>query len=161
MTGNSVQTSAVAQGGFAYGLDGGVRFARQLYIGLELEHASLTSGKGVQTQLGVDSVSSNTTSLSAVLGFIVDPDRPSFYVDLTAGVRWFHIGETDTTGSKGTTLDSGELGLGAGVWIPAGRNFRVLPKASLNAGSFGSDSGSSAQHVFVMVGVAGFFTNDF
>jgi hypothetical protein len=162
----TVQTGNVAQPGFAYGLDGGLRFARQIYVGLDLEHASL--GSGHPSDLGVTSVASNTTSLAAVLGYIVDPDHASFYIDLTAGLRWFHVTETgtpgtNTPGTKSVTLDSGELGLDAGIWIPAGRNFRVLPKASFSAGSFNAtESGSSAaQHVFVMVGIAGFFTNDF
>jgi hypothetical protein len=160
--GENVPMTTVAQGGFAYGVDGGIRFARQLYVGLELEHANM--GNGSKLSLDVDGVSSNSTALDAVLGFIVDPDRPSFYVEVSAGVRWLHISETDASGPKSTTLGAGELGLGAGVWIPAGRNFAMLPKVSLSGGSFSgsSDSGSSsAQHVFVMVGVAGFFTTDF
>jgi hypothetical protein len=134
-----VQAGSVSSGGFAYGLDGGIRFARQIYVGLDLEHANMGAGHGA---LGVSTVSSNTTSVAAVLGFIVDPDHPSFYIDVSAGFRWYHIGESLGGSGKSTTLDGGELGIGAGVWIPAGKNFRILPKASLSAGSYSASEDS-------------------
>ena len=163
-TGDTVQASSIAQGGFVYGLDGGVRFTRQLYAGLEFDHAAL--GNGHASDLGVTSVSSNTTLLAAVLAFVVDPDRASFYIEVGVGARWLHLSESSNSTtpptSASTTLGSAEADLGAGIWIPAGRNLRLLPKVSFTVGGFGSDdsSGSAAQHVFVTVGITGFYTTD-
>ncbi len=167
VTGNSttVSTTSLASGGFAYGLDGGLRFLRQWYVGLDLEHAGLGGGHPNQVGAGVASVGADTTLFQVVLALVADPDKPSFYGEVGLGGRWLHVTETPGGGSsKSSTYGSGEVTLGAGVWLPGGRNFRLVPKASISVGSFGSkDAGgtsSSTEHVFVMLGIAGFYNSD-
>ena len=145
-------------GGYAYGLDGGARFARQWYLGVALEHAALVGGKAAA--LGVSSVGSDTTLLEAVIAFIADPDRASFYGEFGLGARWLHVTEGGPP-NRGVTSESGDFTLGAGVWLPAARSLRLLPKATVSIGSFGEGAaGGSAQHVFVTLGVTGFYTSD-
>jgi hypothetical protein len=154
--------SDVGGSGLALGLDAGVRLVRHLYLGLTLEHVeypSVTSTAQTQTK-------ANTTFLGLVVGFIGNPDRVSFYIDLAVGARWYHYATTDTAllvTLTDNTYSSGEAALGLGVWVPVGGFLRFLPKVSVGGGSFspdGSASGAEA-HSFVMLGVAGFYNANF
>jgi hypothetical protein len=153
----SSSLSDVTSGGVAFGLDAGLRVARQGYLGLTLDHAEL--GHGNQNQ----GSGSNTTLLALVVGLIVNPDRTSFYGELTLGVRSFGYTSTNDT----PRYTSGELGLGAGVWIAAGRWFRLVPKISFGLGAFGqADSLNDASpptspgHVFTLLALTGLFNRD-
>jgi hypothetical protein len=164
---STVSTTALASGGFAYGLDGGLRFARQWYVGLDLEHAALGGGQPSEVSgAPLTKISSNTTLFQVVLALVADPDKPSFYGEVGLGGRWFAVTEAATNmATKGSTYGSGEVTLGAGIWLPGGRSFRLVPKATLSVGSFGSkdaasNSTTSAEHVFVMLGIAGFYNAD-
>jgi hypothetical protein len=54
------------------------------------------------------------------------------------------------------------------VWIPSGRHFVVLPEATLSLGTFNAPNASSPDgsatagntqgHLFIMLGVAGFYS---
>jgi hypothetical protein len=153
----STDLSEVTSGGLALGLDAGLRVARQGYLGLTLDHAEL--GAGSQGH------SSNTTLLALVVGLIVNPDRTSFYGELALGVRAF---EYTTATNETAHYVSGELGLGAGVWIPVGRSFRLVPKISFGLGAYGPSSdpsstpstAASAGHAFTLLGLAGLFNRD-
>jgi hypothetical protein len=151
----SVNVPTVAGSGIAFGFDGGVRFARRWYVGLALEHAVFSS---TATSQGADA-----TLLGAVVGFVLNPDRVSFYGEAGLGGRWFHY---TLRGVPGSVLDDGIDGsLAAGVWIPIGRSLRLVPKASLTFGAFdteaSSTSTSSYGHAFFMLGVSGFYNVDF
>jgi hypothetical protein len=159
---SDVEMRQVASSGVALGLDGGLRFARQWYVGLAVEHADLGSGSlGTGISSTVTSASSSTTQLGLVVGLVVNPDRASFYGQLGLASRMYSVSlKGAPTDKSPPTYSSGELSLGAGLWIPAGRSFRVLPLATLGLGTFadpGSSSGSAPGHVFVMLGVAGFY----
>jgi hypothetical protein len=162
--GTTVSTTSLASGGLAYGLDGGLRFLRQWYVGLDLEHAGLGSGHPAQVDSGVSSVGADTTLFQVVLALVADPDKPSFYGEVGLGGRWLHVTEAVMNLSKSTTFGSGEVTLAAGVWLPGGRSFRLVPKASISVGSFGSKdstgTSSNTEHVFVMLGIAGFYNAD-
>jgi len=164
-TGHPIDTTDASGGGFAYALDGGLRFARYGYVGLTIEHASLATGK---TAANVDpaatGLTSNTTSLGVVVGFIANPDRASFFGEVGAQARWYSLSWQDSAGSQSATYSGAELLLGIGLWLPAGHVFRLLPEVTAGIGSFNppSSSGSteSAGHAFVMLGVGGLFNID-
>ena len=139
-----VSPSSVGAGGVAFGLDGGFRFAREFYLGLTLNRANFTSSNPSQLINGVTASSSNTTLLALVGAFIANADKVSFYADLSLGNRWYDVRETIANNkSPHQQYNAGEIALGLGIWIPAGRSFRFLPKITFGFDSF-SDSGSPA-----------------
>ena len=163
--GTNVGADTLTGGGFAYALDTGIRFARQFYVGLTLEHAGL----GISNQFGQNlpqapgsTTSANTTAFGAVLGLIVNPDRPSLFLDAGLQGRWYTLNYTDNTNTK-TTLgySTAELLLGIGLWLPAGRSVVLLPEFTTGLGTFSAPGATSSQgdpgHAFLMLGVAGFF----
>jgi hypothetical protein len=153
-TATSLGLGSVAGAGIAFGLDGGLRFARRWYVGASLEHAAFASTRTSTGQSNAD-----TTLALLVLGLVVNPDHVSFYAEAAAGARWFHYA---VKGGVGTLHQSGELSLGGGVWIPIGRGFRLLPKATLGLGGFeGEGTSTTYAHVFFMLGTAGFYNADF
>jgi hypothetical protein len=176
--GRSVNADAIGSAGFAFGADAGLRFARHWFVGGVVEHASL--GQGNRSELGPGVVvSSNTTLAGVTFGFIGNPDWTSFYGEVGVANRWLHYRAT-CPAVAGTSFcgpvapadytdSSAELTLGAGVWIPGGRSFRLLPKATLGLGAFNQpepDSGaatatSAPWHTFFMIGIAGFYNLDF
>lgn len=171
--GTNVSTKDLGGSGPAIGLDGGIRFAHQWYAGLTLEHAEFGSanvnGGDIPPALGVTKASSNTTVVGAVLGLIVNPARPSFYGNVGLAGRWYTV--TFDGADSPPPYFSGEVNLTAGVWIPSGKHFVVVPEASVNVGAFSSqstgavtgtatDSSSTPGHVFVLLGVAGFYSAD-
>ncbi len=159
--GSTVDASVVGAGGVAYGLDGGLRFQRNWYVGLSLEHADL--GHGDLSGLSASDAGSSTTLLELLVAFIANPDRPSLYGEIGAGSRWFSFTVTGGTGQATTTYQAGELTLGVGLWLPAGRSLRLLPKVTVGLGSFDppAGGGSPEGHSFAMLGLAGFYNLDF
>jgi hypothetical protein len=161
----STDARDISAGGLAYALDGGLRFARQWYAGLTLEHAALGGGSDPsKLGSGVSKEASDTTLLGIALGLIVNPDKTSFYGEIGLAERWYTV--TDQTNSQHYGYNSGEVLLGVGLWIPAGRSFSLLPKATVGLGNFDTPnapsgtSTSSQGHAFFMLGVAGLFNVD-
>jgi hypothetical protein len=167
--GNNVDVRSLGGTGLAIGLDGGIRFARQWYAGLTLEHADLGSGS-TNGLTGVSDSKATTNQVGAVVAIITNPDKPSLFGELGLALRWFDVtfpgnGAPPSPG----TYTSPEGFLGAGVWIPSGRHFRLLPEATLSLGTYSNPSngaagstitGSAPSHAFFMVGVAGFYNAD-
>jgi hypothetical protein len=149
-----IDTSSVGGGGLALALDGGLRFARQWYAGLTIEHAELG---GVQGSTG------NTSLVGVVVGLMVNPDRASLYGEVGLGSRWFSY---TINNQRNPTLNSSEVTLGAGVWIPVGNKLRLLPEATVSLGGFSpkapmtGTTGQNQTHDFVMLGVAGYYNVD-
>ena len=147
--------------GLAFGLDGGLRFARQFYVGLSLERASFANGNGTGN-LGASGVSSQTTSLGLVGAFIFNPDRFSLVLEIGLQERWYDV---SPSGVPTQHYSSGELLGGIGAWIPLGRYFRLLPLATVSGGSFSapnpdgsaSTNNPDGSHAFFMLGCAGFY----
>jgi hypothetical protein len=165
--GGSFDASSVGAGGVAVALDVGVRFARQWYIGATVEHAQLGGGSlsgvsaaDVGSVGNATSADANTTMLGVALGLMANPDRASFYGELGIASRWYNF---TVNSVKSPTYSAGEITLGAGVWIPAGRSFRFLPKVSVGLGAFGVPNSSSTSgnenpgHAFFMLGLAGYY----
>ncbi|HEY8086523.1 MAG TPA: hypothetical protein VIF09_01720 [Polyangiaceae bacterium] len=170
--GGDLSFSSVSAGGLAYALDGGLRFARQWYVGLTLEHAGLGAGNNPGAiGNGSGQVSSNTTAAGVVIGIIANPDRVSFYGELGVQGRWYDLTFTDVSGKHTASYAAGEALLGLGVWIPVGRSVRLLPEVTASLGAFGaptlggatpssSTTSDSPGHGFVMLGLAGFYNLD-
>jgi opacity protein-like surface antigen len=167
----NVDMSTMTGGGFAYALDAGVRFARQFYIGLTLEHAGLginnsTFGQNAAGGGQFSSPSASTTSVGAALGLIVNPDRASLYLEAGLQERWYSLGWKDGGGNpQSTTYDTAELLLGIGLWLPAGRSLVFLPEFTTSLGAFSPPNGQTSSdgnpgHAFFMLGLAGFFNAD-
>ncbi|MGO9835911.1 MAG: tetratricopeptide repeat protein [Polyangiaceae bacterium] len=169
-TNESIDISTVGAGGLAYGLDGGLRFAGPWFVGATLEHAQF--GGATPSKLAtvqgepVQKASSNTSLLAAVLGIIVNPDRPSLYAELGVGGRWFGYSEG---GSAEHGYFAGEVALGAGVWLPFGGAWRALPKITGGFGAFSPPSGPSGTTTttptsqtfgFVTLGLTVFYNAD-
>jgi hypothetical protein len=172
--GTSTDPSNLSSGGFAYALDGSFRFARRWLVGLTLEHASLGQGKdpsqaSANVGFQVGSISSDTTMVGAIFGVTVNPDRTSAYFEVGLDERWYHFTATGTDGvtTGSSNYSTGEGMIGVGLWIPAGRYVRILPKVSLGVGNFstpnqstppgGSSTTANAFHEFVMLNLAGFY----
>ena len=81
-SGNLIDPSDVGSGGLAYGLDGGLRFARHWYVGLTLDHATFNGANA-------NGAGSNTTLLAVILAIIANAERVSFYGEVGLGARWF------------------------------------------------------------------------
>jgi hypothetical protein len=154
--------------------DGGLRFARQWYVGLTVEHAALGQGKQLSALGSVSTISSETTALGLILSIIVNPDRTSAYFELGLATRWYSFSATLADGSNyGNGYTSGEGLVGLGLWIPAGSWLRLLPLATVGFGTFSAPndtsatasssttSSSSVGHTFVMLGLGGFYNLDF
>jgi hypothetical protein len=168
--GTSTDIGNASLGGLAVGLDVGVRVARRWYVGGTLEHAELGQAHGAAAVLPTyGSESSNTSLLELVAGFIANPDKPSFFGEVGVGVRWYTLVVSPGAQSAAGARDrhQGDLGpeftLGGGIWIPAGRNLRLLPELTAGFGTFQTFGGSEGQagHVFISIGLAGFFNADF
>jgi hypothetical protein len=168
----AIDIGTMSSGGLAYAFDGGLRFARQWYLGITLEHAGLGAGRDATAiQAGASSPSSNTTSAGAVLGFIVNPERASFFGEIGVQGRWLTESWIDSIGqAQAANYNGVELLLGAGVWIPIGSNVRLLPLATVGLGTFAtptngptptaSNQPSPPGHAFFMLGLGGYYNAD-
>jgi hypothetical protein len=166
---STVGMGDVSGNGVAYAFDGGLRFARSWYLGMTLEHAGLGANKDAGTKLGGTNVNSDTSALGLVLGLIVNPDKVSFFGEVGVQERWYGFSYFDGNGQKqSNSYSSGEVLLGAGIWVPIGRSVRLLPEATLALGTFNppdqsgtsSNSTGSTGHLFFMLGVGGFYNID-
>jgi hypothetical protein len=168
----AIDIGTMSSGGFAYAFDGGLRFARQWYLGITLEHAGLGAGRdATQIQPGASQPSSNTTAAGAVLGLIVNPDRASFFGEIGVQGRWLTESWVDSLGQAQSANYNGvELLLGAGIWIPVGSSVRLLPLATVGLGTFTTPNSGGATttanqpsppgHAFFMLGLGGYYNAD-
>jgi hypothetical protein len=165
----STDMANASLGGVALGLDAGVRLARRWYVGAMVEHATLGEGHGVASvKPGYTSDKSDTSLLEFVLGFVANPDKPSFFGELGAGCRWYSLTVSGAAGAKDSAQNETgpELTLGGGIWIPAAKSVRLLPELTAGIGTFRTyrgdvPDGPLAGHVFISVGLAGLFNADF
>jgi hypothetical protein len=173
----SVPIGDLAGGGLAFGLEAGFRFARHWIVGFEFEHDVYESGD--QNHLANDfpsdgffgpGATSHTYSTLAqvTIAAVVNPDRVSFYGDLGIGVRWLTYSVYDASSNflSGASQSNAEFGLGVGIWIPIGRSFRLLPRLSLDIGTYSSEPdllGNTTDywHVAVMGGITGLYNLNF
>lgn len=148
--------------GLGYGLDVGVRFLHNWYLGLTLDHAELVQGKNLSS-VGdsTGSIQSNTTSFGLIGAFIATPEKLSFLGEIGLQNRWYNF---QFAGSGTQSYSSGELLVGIGLWIPVGRFFRMVPLGTVGFGDFTAPGASASSggpaHAFVMLGVDGFYNID-
>ena len=132
---------ADGSGGPGIGIDGALRFARFLQLGLRLEGSN--HGKETST-VNLTSVSTSVTSgyggLFAAL--TSSATKTAFYAELSVGSRTYSATST-ALGNSVSASDSGAVfGTRLGIWIPAG-NWRILPAVGGDTGKIGKDTVST------------------
>jgi hypothetical protein len=164
---SNVKVDNFATAGGGGGLDVYVRLAKILLLGVTFDYASLGAPKSVNGVSGTFDASAHTSYVGVNLGIIPNVDKVSFIGDLGVGSR-----SATLTLNGAVTQEVSESGLefalSAGISIPAGP-IRLVPKLGLGVGSFGtetlnnvsSDITDKSTHVFVFLGLAGFYSLDF
>jgi hypothetical protein len=141
-----VSAGDVGNTGLDFGLDGAFRFARRWLVGLTLDRANFSNGSSLDGS--TSNASSNTTYLGVTGAYVVNPDHVSFYVELNLGARWYDVREPGASAATGGDLrklyTAGEGGVGIGVWIPAGRSFRILPRLGFGFAQLSEDTTTSS-----------------
>lgn len=149
----------VAAGGLGIGLDGGLRFARHWYVGVQYDHTTYSPSSNNNNQFNGTTSHSDTFGLD--FAFIVNPDRVSFYGTLGLQTRIYTLALPNNVPTD--TFTSGEFLAGAGIWIPLGHWFRLLPLLTGGFGNFNvpSDaSGTGEGHAFFTLGLVGYYNID-
>jgi hypothetical protein len=122
--------------GFDLGAEGYFRFAHKWFTGLLVQHDFY--GGNI----------SGSTLAAADIGFTTNPEGVGFTMDAFIGYR--------VIGSSG----GGEGGIGAGVWIAAGKTLRIIPRAEISAGSTSGDGEAfSGGGYYVLQGALTFLYN--
>ena len=170
-------TDKVGSNGLGVGIDVGLRFARQWYVGAMYEHA--TFGKPNDPSLAttnamaamgqtVNDLSSHTDMIGGMIGLVFsNPDHVSFLGELGVGQRWYSYTATASSGTQPSpaSFSTAEFLLSGGIWIPASRWLRLVPEATVAFGSFNplssSDTSGSQGHIFFTLALAGYYNLDF
>lgn len=118
-----------ADTGFALGAEGYFRFAHKWFTGIIVEHDFW--GRNLAGTLA-----------AADIGFSTNPEGVGFTMDLFGGYRWFSSG-----------VGSGEAGIGAGIWIAAGKYLRIVPRFEVSGGSVSAAGASGSGYVALLAGV--------
>ncbi len=167
----------------------GLRFAKVVVLSAYLDYGVMRAPEaGALEQFAGENISFTTTAktfgFGVSLSLIANPLRPSLYFELGAGSRRHMLTVTRIDDSGGTTdydfkFSGGEGTIGAGVWIPAGRSFALLPKLSFTGGllnklecstaacpvdtEFGAagDTWSKTAHTMVMLQLTGYYSLNF
>jgi hypothetical protein len=151
--------SDVSAGGLGIGIDGGLRFARNWYVGVQYDHT--TYGPSTTNGNAFNGTQSHSDTFGLDFAFIVNPDRVSFYGTLGLQTRIYSLA---IPGANADTYTSGELLAGAGVWIPIGHWFRLLPELTGGFGNFSVPGDAQSQagegHAFFTLGLVGYYNID-
>lgn len=151
--------SDVSAGGLGIGIDGGLRFARHWYVGVQYDHTTYSPSSNDGNVFNGTQSHSDTFGLD--FAFIVNPDHVSFYGTLGLQTRIYSL---TLPGASTDTYTSGELLAGAGIWIPIGHWFRLLPLLTGGFGNFNipgdAQSRAGEGHAFFTLGLAGFYNID-
>jgi hypothetical protein len=161
-------------GGGAIGLDGGLRLAKVLYLGLTAEFGTFGAGSDTST-IPNATVSTSTFMLGLEAGLITSPDRFAFFG--TAGLGYRTLKQSITGGGRNLEVGGTEANFsGFDLWtrlgfaIPAGP-LRLIPYGSLALGTFSRSSSdalgaassnqdvtNTSLHGFLGLGLAAYFT---
>ena len=191
--GADASTTSVSQAigvGGSFGVEGGIRFARVFYFGLVFDHGIYSRGPALEdaankAPAGISVTSTNSSNyLGLDFVWISNPEGIGFYGELGLGYRWLKNStraESDNNASNfqevSTTYGGSEGTLGIGIHLRLSDSLRLIPKATISAGSFskvqgGCDSGGSSctaaqtysqdisntdTHSVVFIGIVGFF----
>jgi hypothetical protein len=183
-----IKLSDRASPGFGFGLDGAFRVATKMLIGATWQFAGFGQSDAVRNDFGTgDNVTTSQFAnyLGARVGFVSNPDATGFYGTLGVGYRWFTQKTTVTGGAnieRSDTYGGVDFELAMGVWIRAAQWLRLVPKVSASVGSFSENnctgtscstalqsylgpgaiqSDNRGTHVFVFVGIGGYYNLDF
>ncbi len=169
LTGESTGTrdfKDVARTGGGVGLDLAFRLGRTLLLGGIFDYASLGSPDRAPSDY-----SAGTLYYAALLGLLANPDKVSFYGDVSLGGRSLSASGSTPAGKAELSASGVELGISMGVMIPAGP-IRILPKIGVNYGTFSSsktcisnvcssdDIKNGAGHTMVFAGLAVYYHLD-
>ena len=168
---STAKTSDYQGGALDLGLEGGFRFARRFYVGLQFDHGFTSAGSLLSNVPGVASVTVASNYLGVDFVYISNPDGVGFYGEVGLGYR----GTGFSIGDSSVTLSGGEAELGVGVHVKVGEWVRLVPKISFAAGQYSNQacSGNVAgplscsasnstisdtdTHTFVFFGAVAFF----
>jgi len=158
----STGLSDTVKSGFSIGAELDFRFSRRFFIGAVIDHGFLgAAGKATSDAVaaGLGSASFSTTNVDAVIGVITSPDHVAALFETGVGYR------TVSGTEFSSPVSSPELVLGAGVWIPAGNHFRIVPRLDATFGSLqGTDAiGGNVSYGYAMLTfvVGGYYNLDF
>jgi hypothetical protein len=154
----------LATTGFSIGGEFQVRLARRFFTGLVIDHGFLGTSSKLKNAFALDGTgtpSFSTTNGDVIFGVLTSPDHFGALFQTGVGYRSF-------SGSGGAdSLGALEFMLGAGLWIPTGSHFRIVPRIDATIGqTFGTTTdvdGNSVSwgYAMVTVGVGGYFNIDF
>lgn len=146
---NDTKVSDTHAAGGAFGLEGGLRFARVLYLGLNFDHGIYARGSGIDAQTGTLDKNVNLTATNSsnyfglTFAWISNPEGVGFWGELGLGYRWLTSTErleNAIDSSQYTELSEtwrgGEGSIGAGLHIRISSAFRLIPKVTVGGGSF-------------------------
>jgi hypothetical protein len=140
--GAAIPTGELSEGGNSTGvgvdIEGYLRFAHKGLVGLYGGH---------DFYKGANGATAGSTPIGVAIGLTTNPEGVGFFGDLTLGFRW-------ATGD-GNTFGSPEAGIGAGIWIAAGKSLRIVPRVDVFGGSLNSNG-----YAAFFVGVAAYYNND-
>ena len=166
--GDSNLTNEVTAG-FSVGGEVDLRFARRLFVGAVVEHGFLgTSSNLSNASLGGSGAPSfSTTNADFTFGVLTSPDHFGALFEVGAGYRVLTASASASVNSLGfsapvsSSASSGEFLLGAGLWIPTGRYFRIVPRLDATVGSLSSSGGPSEGYAMITFNLAGYFNINF
>ena len=136
--------------GGSVAVEGGVRFARRLYLGATFEYAGYSGGTLDSSRFASsDQVtqSANSEYVGVDLGLMSNPTSlAGFYGEVGVGYRLLNYSASDTDGAVADSFNFGgvEGQVGAGMTLRAGRSLLFIPKVDVNFGSFSVLSSSCA-----------------
>jgi hypothetical protein len=141
-----------ASTGAAVDLEAYLRFAHKGFFGLY-------GGRDFYRPASGSSGSPSRTDFGGGIGFTTNPEGVGYMIDFTLGYRWFTLPSAGT--SPSTTGNGGvEGGIGMGLWIAAGKHFRIVPRVDFSAGAISAGPNQNGYAAF-FAGVSLYYNLDF
>ena len=132
--------------GGSFGIEGGFRLARRLYLGATFEYVSYSGGDIDSSVYPTgDSISQSAHSeyFGVDVGYMSNPTGTlGFYGELGAGYRVlsYAANDTDTRIADNFEFGGGEGQIGLGATLRIGKYILLIPKVDLNVGTFSVNS---------------------
>jgi hypothetical protein len=135
--------------GVSLGLEADFRFARRLFLGAVVDHGFLS------TSDAFSGATAGTTNFDVVFGVLTNPDKFGGIFQVGLGYRVLSVSAPSVAAELGgvtpsVSINSVDGTLGAGLWIPIGSHFRLVPRVDASFGSFSDDGGGYAMIAFVL-----------
>ena len=132
--------------GGSFGIEGGFRLARRLYLGATFEYVSYSGGDIDSSVYPTgDSISQSAHSeyFGVDVGYMSNPTGTlGFYGELGAGYRVlsYAANDTDKRIADNFEFGGGEGQIGLGATLRIGKYILLIPKVDLNVGTFSVNS---------------------